>query len=143
MEAQNSLDEINREIKEKEFKLDEIVQEHSENIEKLEEKIGCLAEQKGQLKTEFQANSNGNIGSKVSESDTIGRARQQRTTKKLEAMHHLLELIRTNPSATLSELAVEIGRSKSTVGGYLSELQVAALIEQGEFGWQIVENVSI
>ncbi len=143
LEAQTSLAEINREIKEKESELIALVRERSETIEKLEEKIGRLTEQKGQLKTEFQVNSNGNIGSKASESDTIGRARQQRTTKKQEAMHHLLEIIRTNPSATLSELAGDIGRSKSTVGGYLSELQLAALIEKGEFGWQVVENVSI
>jgi DNA-binding IclR family transcriptional regulator len=53
-------------------------------------------------------------------------------------MQQLLGVIRTKPNATLSELAVEIGRSKSTVGGYLSELQVAALIEKGQFGWNIL-----
>jgi hypothetical protein len=102
-----------------------------------------LAEQKGQLKTEFQVSSNGNIGSKASESDTIGRARQQRTTKKQEAMQQLLEVIRTKPNATLSELAVEIGRSKSTIGGYLSELQAARSIEKDELGWKVMGDVSV
>lgn len=143
LEAQNSLDEIVREIRIKESELDKIVQERSEKIEKLEGEIGRLTEQKDQLKTGIEVHSNGSGGSKPSESDTIGRARRQRTTKKQEAIQRLLEIIQTKPNATLSELAIEIGRSKSTVGGYLSELQVAALIEQGEFGWQIVENISI
>ncbi|MAU01182.1 MAG: hypothetical protein CL608_28905 [Anaerolineaceae bacterium] len=143
LEAQNSLDEIVREIREKEAVLDKIVQERSEKIEKLEGEIGRLTEQKGQLKNQIQHHPNGKSASKASESDTIGRARRQRTSKKQEAMQQLLEVLRTKPNATLSELAVEIGRSKSTVGGYLSELQVAALIEKGEFGWQVVEDASI
>ena len=143
LETQKSLDEIVQEIREKESELDKIVRERSETIEKLEGEIGQLTEKKSQLKTEIQVHSNGKNGSEASETDTIGRARRQRTTKKQEAVQRLLEIIQKKPNATLSELAAEIGRSKSTVGGYLSELQVAASIEQGEFGWQIVENVSI
>ncbi|MAU01148.1 MAG: hypothetical protein CL608_28730 [Anaerolineaceae bacterium] len=142
LEAQNSLDEIVQEIHEKESELEKIVRERSEKIEKLEGEIGRLNEQKSQLKTEIQVHSNGNSGSKPSESDTIGRARRQRTSKKQEAMQRLLEIIRTKPNATLSELAVQIGRSKSTVGGYLSELQVAESIDKGEFGWRVLSNMS-
>ncbi|MAU01146.1 MAG: hypothetical protein CL608_28720 [Anaerolineaceae bacterium] len=140
LEAQYSLDEIVREVQEKETNLDEIIRERSETIKILEGEIGRLSEQKDQLKTMIQVHSNGNNGSEASESDTIGRARQQRTTKKQEAMQHLLEVIRTKPNATLSELAVEIGRSKSTVGGYLSELQVARSIEKDELGWRVLQD---
>lgn len=105
LEAQNSLDEIVREVRIKEAELDKIVRERSETIEKLEGEIGRLVEQKDQLKTEIQVHSNGNSGSKASESDTIGRARQKRTTKKQEAMQQLLEVFRKNPNATLSKLA--------------------------------------
>jgi hypothetical protein len=143
LEAHNSLDEIVREIRKKESELDEIVMERSKMIENLEGEIGRLAEQKGQLKIEIQTHSNGNSGSKASKSDTIGRARQQRTSKKQAAMQRLLEVIRTKPNATLSELAVEIGRSKSTVGGYLSELQAAKSIEKDELGWTAMGNVSV
>ena len=124
LEAQNSLVEIVLEIQEKETELDKLVRERSETIEKLEGEIGRLVEQKGQLKNQIQHHPNGKSAAKASESDTIGRARQQRTSKKQEAMQQLLEVIRTKPNATLSELATEIGRSKSTIGGYLSELQV-------------------
>jgi predicted transcriptional regulator len=141
MEAQNSLDEIVREIRVKESELDGIVRNRMETIKKLEGEIGRLTEQKGQLKTEIQVHSNGSSGAEASESDTIGRARQQRTTKKQEAMQRLLEVIRTKPNATLSELAVEIGRSKSTAGGYLSELQLAGSIEKDELGWRVLQDM--
>jgi DNA-binding IclR family transcriptional regulator len=51
-----------------------------------------------------------------------------------------LEVIQTKPNATLSELAVEIGRSKSTVAGYFSELQAVGLIKKHEFGWRVVKK---
>ncbi|MAU01159.1 MAG: hypothetical protein CL608_28785 [Anaerolineaceae bacterium] len=141
LEAQNSLAEIVREIRIKESELDMLIQNRTETIEKLEGEIERLTEQKGQLKTEIQVHSNGNSGSKAPQSDTIGRARRQRTTKKQEAIQQLLAIIRTKPNATLSEFAVEIGRSKSTVGGYLSELQVAGSIEKYEFGWRVLHDV--
>ena len=80
LEVQNSLDEIVRELREKESELDEIVRKRSETIQKLEGEIGRLTEKKSKLKTEIQIHSNGNSGSKASESDTIGRARRQRTS---------------------------------------------------------------
>ncbi|MCL4264761.1 MAG: DUF2637 domain-containing protein [Anaerolineae bacterium] len=143
MEAQNSLDEIVRETRKKESEMDRLVRERSDKIEKLEGEIGRLTAQKDQLKNEIQDHPNGNGIRNASESDTIGRARQKRTTKKQEVMQQLLKVIRAKPNATLSELAVEIGRSKSTVSGYLSELQVAKWIEKGEFGWKEVEDVSV
>jgi FtsZ-binding cell division protein ZapB len=143
LEAQNSLEDIVLEVRKKEAELDALVRERKETIEKLEGEIEQLTEKKGKLKTEIQAYPNGNSVSKASESDTIGRARRQRTSKKQEVMQQLLGVIRTKPNATLSELAVEIGRSKSTVGGYLSEMQVTQLIEKGEFGWKELEDVSV
>lgn len=56
-------------------------------------------------------------------------------------MQQLLEIIQTKPNATLSELAIEIGRSKSTIGGYLVELQAAKLIDKYEFGWRVLQDV--
>jgi septal ring factor EnvC (AmiA/AmiB activator) len=141
LEAQNSLVEIVLEIQEKETELDKLVRERSETIEKLEGEIGRLVEQKGQLKNQIQHHPNGKSAAKASESDTIGRARQQRTSKKQEAMQQM-EVIRTKPNATLSELAVEIGRSKSTVGGYLSELLADRLIEKDEFGWTVLRDMT-
>ena len=143
LEAQNSLNHLIREIQIKESELDKIVREHSETIEKMEGEIGRLTQKKSKLKTEIQVHSNGRNGPKASESDTIERARQQRTSKKQEAMQRLLEIIRMKPKATLSELASEIGRSKSTIGGYLSELQAGKSIEKGEAGWQVVEELAV
>ena len=143
LEVQSSLDEIVREIQEKEFELEEIVRNRSQTIEKLEEEIGRLNEKKSQVKTEFNTHSNGNSLSKLSESDTIERALQTRTSKKKEAMQRLFEVVQIKPNATLSELAVEIGRSKSTIGGYLSDLQAGGLIEKDQNGWKVVEDLAV
>jgi predicted transcriptional regulator len=140
LEAQNSLVEINREIGEKESELDEIVRERSGKIEKLEGEIGRLTEQKNQLSSEMQTHSTAQELKKPSESVTIEHARQTRTAKKRELMQQLLEIFRTKPNATLSELASIIGRSKSTIGGYLSELETAGLIQKSELGWTVSQS---
>ena len=137
LEAQNNLDEIVGEMHEKKSELEKIVQERSEMIEKLEGEIGRLTEKKSKLKTEIHMHSNGSNDPKASKSDTLERARGQRTSKKQKAMQRLLKAIKAKPNATLSELAREIGRSKSTVGGYLSELQSSGSIEKDTSGWSI------
>ncbi|MCC6607905.1 MAG: DUF2637 domain-containing protein [Anaerolineae bacterium] len=143
LEAQNSLAEINREIGEKESELDETVRKRSETIGTLETEIGRLEQRKAELLAAVRLQPNGKTAGKASESVTIGRARQKRTMQKQKAMQGLLEVIQTKPNATLSELAVEIGRSKSTVGGYLSELQAAKSIEKDELGWTVMGDVSV
>jgi predicted transcriptional regulator len=142
LEAQYSLDEINRGIKEKESELDKIVRERSETIEKLEREIGRLTEQKNQLSSDIQNHSISQELKKPSESDTIEHARQTRTAKKRKLMQQLLETFRTKPNATLSELAHIIGRSKSTIGGYLSEMETAGLIQKSELGWSVIQSPS-
>lgn len=140
LETQNSLNEIVREIGEKESKLDEIVQERSATIEKLEREIGRLTEHKNQLSSDMQNFSIKQELKKPSESVTIEHARQTRTAKKRELMQQLLEIFRTKSNATLSELAPIIGRSKSTIGGYLSELETAGLIQKSEIGWSVIQS---
>lgn len=139
LEALNSLNQIVRRVRKKEAELNGIVRQHSETIEKLKREIGRLERRKVNLHSDIRQQSNGKTAEKVSSSDTIGRARRTRTAKKQEAMQKLLEHVKTNPDATLSKLAVEIGRPKSTVGGYVSELQKAGKLEKGKSGWQVRE----
>ncbi len=77
---------------------------------------------------------------KPSESVTIEHARQTRTAKKRELMQQLLETFQTKPNATLSELAHIIGRSKSPIGGYLSELEASGFIRKSEPGWSVFQS---
>ncbi len=55
-------------------------------------------------------------------------------------MQQLLEIFRTKPNARLSELAHIIGRSKSTIGSYLSELETAGRIQKSELGWSVIRS---
>ena len=122
LEAQNSLAEINREIKKKESELDKIVRERSETIEKLEGEIGRLTEHKNHLSSDMQNHSISQGIKKPSESVTIEHARQTRTAKKRELMQQLLETFRTKPNATLSEL------------------ETAGLIQRSELGWTVSQS---
>jgi predicted transcriptional regulator len=143
LEALIGLDEIVQNIQKKELELDEIVRERSETIEQLEVEIGQLNRKKVEIGLVIKHQSNGKSAKTPPESVKIGQAGQIRTTKKQTAMQHLLEIIRTNPNATLSELALEIGRSKSTVGGYMSELKESGLIEKGDLGWERVKKPAV
>lgn len=140
LETQKSLAEIVREVRKKEAELDAIVQERLERIAKLEGEIGQLEKRKKEKHWEIQAQSNGQTAGEASETVTVRQARQTRTTKKEEALRQMMEAIQTNPNATLSELALAIGRPKSTVGGYVSELQDAGSLMKGQEGWAVVEE---
>jgi predicted transcriptional regulator len=140
LEALSSLDEIVQQIQTKESQLDEIVRKRSESIEQLETEIGRLQQQKAEKSLVIEQQSNGKSASRVSNSVAIQNAKQVRTTNKQTAMQQLLDIIRTHPNATLSELAAEIGRSKSTVGGYMAELKESGFIEKGDLGWRLVKE---
>ncbi|MAT42824.1 MAG: hypothetical protein CL609_10810 [Anaerolineaceae bacterium] len=83
-------------------------------------------------------------------------AHLKETAVRLEAQNSLDEIVREirekeseldgivrNRTETIEKLEGEIGRSKSTVGGYLSEMQVANWIKKGELGWKVLKDVGI
>lgn len=57
-----------------------------------------------------------------------------------EAQRLLLEYVRLNPVASQIEMAKHIGKSKSTVSGYIRELIQTGLMVKGESGYEIVES---
>ncbi|MCL4267066.1 MAG: DUF2637 domain-containing protein [Anaerolineae bacterium] len=54
------------------------------------------------------------------------------------AMEKLLAFVATRPEATLADIGQAIGRSKSTVSVYVSELMQAHQLGKNERGWQVV-----
>jgi DNA-binding IclR family transcriptional regulator len=42
-----------------------------------------------------------------------------------------------NPNATLTEIAAEIGRAKSTVVNYVSELSANGQLHKNGHGWEV------
>lgn len=51
-----------------------------------------------------------------------------RASLKVEAMQRTLEFFRTNPDASLSEAAQAVGRGRTTISGYLKELEEAGRV---------------
>jgi len=62
----------------------------------------------------------------------------RRKLDKATAMDALLDFYAVNPTASQSEAGQAIGRAKSTVGGYLAELEDAGLVERGPNGQGVV-----
>ncbi len=54
------------------------------------------------------------------------------------ALDALLAYLSNNPTASLAEAGVAIGRSKSTVGNYVEELVAAGRLRKNGDGWEIV-----
>jgi predicted transcriptional regulator len=63
----------------------------------------------------------------------------QKSLTKQEALSLILEYLNENSDASLSEIGRQIGRPKSTVGNYLSELQGAGKLDKNGNGWRVNE----
>lgn len=70
----------------------------------------------------------------------LDAARAVRTANKAQAIDRLLTFYETNPNASYSEAGRHIGRSKTTVGSYLSELETTGRVERNGNGVQVLEG---
>jgi hypothetical protein len=68
----------------------------------------------------------------------LEQASAVRAAGKEAALEALLSFYTTNPTASQSEAGQAIGRAKSTVGGYLAELEDAGLVERGPNGQGVI-----
>jgi predicted transcriptional regulator len=123
---------------EKTAELDAIVQKRTAEIERLTAQIERLTVQKSDLqndvrtiKTEQKASDLGKLTVSTGAANTI------RLSKKEQAIADLLQFLDANPDASLTEIAVEIGRSKSTVGSYISELSANGQLHKNGHGWEV------
>ena len=69
----------------------------------------------------------------------IDQARAVRSANKVQAMDGLLTFYQTNPDASYSEAGQAIGRSKTTVGSYLDELENSGRVERNGSGVQVTQ----
>jgi uncharacterized protein (UPF0335 family) len=123
---------------EKTAELDAIVQKRTAEIERLTAQIERLTVQKSDLqndvrtiKTEQKAVNLGKLTDQLHTANTI------RQSKKEQAMTDLLNFLDANPNATLTEIAAEIGRAKSTVVNYVSELSANGQLHKNGHGWEV------
>lgn len=60
-----------------------------------------------------------------------------RLSKKAALIHCLLDFVGQNPTASLSEIADYIGRSRSTAGNYMNELTAKGILHKNGKGWEV------
>lgn len=69
------------------------------------------------------------------------RARAERTRTKEEAKRELIRFVAECPDASYSEIGDHIGRSKSTVGTYVDELEEAGWLHRNGQGFDVLDGV--
>lgn len=75
----------------------------------------------------------GQEASHTSNLDGVNGSRQQ---DKVAALDALLDFLAEQPDASLAAAGQAIGRSKSTVGNYVSELEAAGRLKKNGNGWE-------
>ena len=126
--------QLDKMVAEKTAELDATVQTRTAEIEKLTGQVERLIDQKAILQNEVRELK---TDRKAVNTGSIDRARAFRLTKKEEAMQELLDFVLSNPDATLTEIAQEIDRSKSTVVNYVAELSEAGHLHKNGHGWEV------
>ena len=149
--AERKKHELSELVKNRTAELDAIVQQRTAEIEQLTTKIERLTVQKEDLqteirtlKTEQKSSSLGKLDARQSNlddelNDNLDIANAIRASKKEEAMDALLRFLDANPDATLSDIAEQIGRSKSTVGNYVNELTNNGRLHKNGHGWEVLQ----
>jgi hypothetical protein len=127
--------ELDKLLAEKTAELDNIMQNRTAEIERLSAQVERLAVQKSELQNEVRQLK---IDRKPVNTVSIDRARAFRLTKKEQAIEALLNFVEANPDATLTEIAAEIDRSKSTVVNYVSELSDNGRLHKNGHGWEVL-----
>ncbi|MBN1889450.1 MAG: MarR family transcriptional regulator [Thermoflexales bacterium] len=74
----------------------------------------------------------------MAKSNTLETANAARQQQKQDALDAVLVFIGDNPGASLADIALHVGKGKSTVAGYVAELQTAGTIRRNGRGLEVV-----
>jgi hypothetical protein len=132
-----SLQEVQTAVRQKRQELDDWTRSRTAELEKLAAQIEQATARKNALASELKELNRESRMAKSSDTDSIGRARAARMAAKSEAVRLLLAYLDAHPDATLSDMAEAIGRSKSTAGAYVSELQTDGRLHRNGHGWEV------
>jgi hypothetical protein len=127
-------------IARKQAELNAWTQKQTAEIERLTAQVERLTVQKSDLQQEVRTLKTEQKASSLPKSDgVLDIANAIRMSKKEQAMSTLLDFLAANPDASLSEIADEIGRSKSTAGSYVSELTENGRLHKNGHGWEVLD----
>jgi DNA-binding transcriptional ArsR family regulator len=135
-------------IGEKRQTLDRIVKEQRQTAADLTATVSQLTAQKETLASELDALRGEIKAAKLTPNDVnlakltpdtadLVDANAARLTQKEQAMRQLLAYLDAHPDATMTAAAGQIGRSRSTVSNYVSELTDAGLLHKNGQGWEV------
>lgn len=107
------------------------LEELTGEVDKLARQRDTLSGQVEALRVDREALSFQQISPKL---DTLNAARQE---KKQERLDTLLGYLDTNPAASLTEAAQEVGVSRQTISGYVNELTQDGRLHKNGNGWEV------
>lgn len=151
--AIQSLQELLEAIRQKQAELDElirvrrdeiqvVIEQHNAEVTKLTTQTEQLTAKKEALQSELQElraeQKSLQKAEQTYDTVSIERARAARDSAKQEAIETLLAFLAEHPNATLTEIAEVIKRSKSTVSGYVNELQTNGQLHKNGHGWEVL-----
>ncbi len=151
--AIQSLQELFEAIRQKQAELDELIRvrrdemqvvidQHNAEVTKLTTQTEQLTAKKEALQSELQElraeQKSLQKAEQTYDTVSIERARAARDSAKQEAIETLLTFLAEHPNATLTEIAEVIKRSKSTVSGYVNELQTNGQLHKNGHGWEVL-----
>ena len=151
--AVQSLHELFEAIRQKQAELDELIRvrrdemkvvidQHNAEVTKLTTQTEQLTAKKEALQSELQElraeQKSLQKAEQTYDTVSIERARAARDSAKQEAIETLLTFLAEHPNATLTEIAEVIKRSKSTVSGYVNELQTNGQLHKNGHGWEVL-----
>jgi hypothetical protein len=114
--------------------LDHLIRKRTAALEQLQADVERLPNQKA----ERPAERNGNLSELETTFRTPPAGDNNRTLDKEQAQAAVLDYLAGHPEATLVEIAAVVGRSKSTISTYLSQLKSAGRLNQNGAGWKVV-----
>lgn len=120
-------------IADKQAELDIVVAEKETAVSQLDAQVDKLTAKKDDLLAELQALRQEKRLSK----SRIGQINEERMASKEAAIDALLDYLADNPDASLSDIADNIGRSRSTAGNYVNELTTNGRLHKNGHGWEI------
>lgn len=146
-------EELDTLIASKQTELDAIVQERQTAVEKLGHRIEQLTTQKDLMRTELlnlkedirrekRASGHVNLTKSTPKVASLADANAVRLTNKDAAMRQLLAYLDEHPDATITDAADQVGRSRSTVSGYVAQLTTDGRLHKNGHGWEVLDAPS-
>ena len=139
-QAVQSLEDVMQAVTDKQAELDALIENKTNELDALAGEVERLTVQRTTLGQEIRTLETVPNGETASDTGSIEQARQARASKKQAALEMLLDYVAENPHARLSEIAENIGRSKSTAGTYATQLQENGRLKKNGNGWEVIKS---